>query len=200
MPEQESNEAEWLAWIEVQKSAVTTCIEGDLTGAIKIVDEYLLSSPAPDLARQAIGYRGSLRETQGDLIGAEQDFRKAIEMSEHPDYERFTLEDSVAGLYERRGDLETAAWWYVRALETAAKDPTTSGATALRRLLRLRAPGALNQIEQSLAERVVRQAWHLFRLEGAPDFSNLAATLETIIKAHGRPFSADAPPSPKAAD
>ncbi len=65
-------------------------------------------------------------------------------------------------------------------------------------LLKLRGEKGLNEEEGRLAEKVVKQSWHLLGVEGEPDLADLQATAKKLIEAQGRPFSADRPPSPKA--
>lgn len=198
MSREEATDPGWLAWIEVQKAATRLWMQGDSEAAVGVIDRYLEQEPRLDLKRQAIGFRGSIHEEQGDLGAAKNDFSTAHELSEQADFERYTLLLSLGGIAERRGSFEEADSWYWAALQTAADDPKTSGAGGLLRLLRLRAQRGLTEQERRLAEKVMHQAWSLLRVEGEPDLRDLVATAKKLIEAQKRPFSAERPPSPQA--
>jgi len=190
----QSTDDEWTEWVEVQKAALR---EGELSAGIGVVDAYLQAEPPLDLRRQALGFRGSLRQEQGALNSAKDDFLAARKLAEKPDFERYTLEQSAAAVSQELGQIEEAERWYLEAMKTAVDDPTTSGASALRRLLERRGDRGLSEEEGALAERVVHQAWHLLRLEGEPDLDDLEGTARKLIEAQRSSFSADRPPAPK---
>jgi hypothetical protein len=182
-------------WTEVQKAALR---EESVANGIAVVDDYLRAEPPLDLKRQALGFRGSLNEERGDLAAAKADFLAARELAEKADFERYTLEGSAAAVSQRLGQTAEAEHWCLEALKTAAADPTTSGASALLRLLGLRGDRGLREDEEPLVERVIYQASHLLRVEGEPDLEDLEGTAKKLIEAQRGPFSADRPPTPKA--
>jgi len=182
-------------WTEVQKAALR---EKSVADGVRVIDDYLRATPSVAFKRQALGFRGSLHEEHGDLAAARADFLAARELAEEADFERYTLEGSAAAVSQQLGQLDEAEQWCLEALKTAAADPTTSGASALLRLLGLRGQRGLRNEEQPLIERVVYQAWHLLRVEGEPDLEDLEGTARKLIDAQRGPFSADRPPAPKA--
>jgi tetratricopeptide (TPR) repeat protein len=188
----------WLEWIEIQKAATRLWMQGNFEAAIGEINHYLAQEPRLDLRRQAIGFRGSIHEEQGDLEAARNDFSRAHELSEEPDFERYTLLLSLGGIAKRRGGFEEAENWFLTALQTAAADPKTSGAGALLQLLQLRGERGLTEQEHRLAEKVVYQGWSLLRVVGQPDLTDLIATAKKLIEAKKGPFSAERPPSPQA--
>lgn len=192
-----ATEEQWVAWFDLQQAATQTWFSGALPRAIKMLDEFLLTRPSLPIERQAIGFRGSLHEESGDLQLAREDFRAAVELCERPDFERYTLEESLAALSERLEDYIEAERWSLRALKTAAADPKTSGAGSLLQLLRLRSGQQLSRKERQIVKKVVHQAWSLLRVEGDPDFADLAATAGKLLNAQQGPFSGDHPPMPK---
>lgn len=197
MNPEHSTEEERRRWIEVQKKATEAWISGDIDGALELVSQYLAGVQPPDQRRQAIAFRGDLYEENGDLEAAKNDFGLAHDLSEAPDYERYTLEIALGSVAKKMGHLEAAESWYLKALETAAVDFTTSGGTALRCLLELRGGLSLSDDERRLVEKVVRQSWHLLRVEGEPNLEDLEGTARKLIAAQDRPFSAERPPSPR---
>jgi len=188
----------WAEWFELQRSATQVWFDGSLAQAIEMLDEFVASEPPQAIKRQAIGYRGSLHNEAGDLHLAKADYLAAWELSEEQDFERYTLEESSAAISERLGRSAEAEWWCRKALQTAAADPKTSGSGCLLRLLKLRGRKGLSDEEHHLAKKVVYQAWHLLRVEGQPDLTDLEATCRKLIEAQRGPFSAERPPTPKA--
>lgn len=182
----QEDEEEWITWRTVQKEAVETWISGDIAGAIRLISQYLESSPPKDLRRQAIAFRGDLHEEQGDLDNAKIDLTYAHELSEGPDYERYTLEISLGSIANLQGDTTAADHWYIDALRTASESPATSGGTALRRLLELRKTRGLEGEERQLAVEVAQRSWLLLRIEGEPDLEDLEDTARKLVAAQNR--------------
>lgn len=194
-----STDSEWIEWIELQKSVVKTGFaQGDVPAAIKMLDQYLAGSRPDDLKREALAFRADLFSTEGDLEAAKTDFLSALNLATERDHVRFELEDSVAGISVEQGDSEEADKWFGAALRTAAADPRVAGGGLLLRLLRFRGEDGLTDEEHALFEQVVRQSWHLLRVEGEPDLEDLEGTAKKLIEAQRGPFSADRPPTPKA--
>jgi len=183
----QSTNEEWLSWIETQKKATEIWFAGDIAAAIELIGHYLSQSRPLDLSRQAIAFRGDLHEESGNLEIARASYLAARELSEKPDYERYTLELSLGSVAEKLGDRRSAGAWYLRALETAFLDGTTSGGSALLRLLELRVEQGLSEEERQLAENVVRQSWRLLGVEGEPSLEDLRRAARKLIEAQGRP-------------
>jgi tetratricopeptide (TPR) repeat protein len=195
----DATDSEWLQWIEVQKSATQTwLLSEDLETAITTLDQFLAFACSMDLQRDAIAFRGSLRKEQGDLEKAKSDFSTALAIAEEYGLETSSLEISLAGIFRLEGALLEAEEWSLRALRTAAADPKIAAGGVLLRFLRLRGEKGLSEDERQLVEKVVRQSWHLLRVEGEPALENLQGTAQKLIEAQGRPSSAEHPPSPKA--
>lgn len=190
MSSENGSDPEWAAWLEVQRAATLFWMQGEASAAVAAIDHYLEEKPRVDLSRQAIGFRGSIHEDQGDLEAAKNDFVAANGLSENDDFERYTLLVSLGEIAERRGVPAEADSWYVAALRTAASDPKTSGASALLRLVRLRGREGLTDQERFIAEKVMRQGWSLLRVAGEPDMGDLVATATRLLEAQKRPLSA----------
>jgi tetratricopeptide (TPR) repeat protein len=185
-----SSDSQWLQWIEVQKAATRTWLQGEgLTKAVAILDRYIDSVPPIDLHRQAIGFRGSLHEEQGNLKAAKADFLAARELSDQPDFERCSLEESIASVSAQLGDLGEAERWYWQAIETASIDPRVISGTTLLRFLEIRGTSGLVK-EKQVIESILVQAWRLFESPGAPNLQNLHDAAHQLIEAKRRPNSA----------
>jgi hypothetical protein len=175
---------EWLQWIGVQKIATTAWVEmGDLVRAMAVVSKYLVSAPTLDLRREALAFRGCLLQENHDFGAAISDFIEALAIAEEGGLKRYSLEISLAAVSAQSGDAQGAERWSLAALNTAAADPQECGAGAFLRLLQLRGDRGLQPQEQQLAEKTIRQAWRLFRLEGEPDLKNLTATAQELLQA-----------------
>lgn len=199
MTNTEASNRKWLRWIELQKTATKMWLENeDLPAAIAVLDRYLAEDLPEELRREATAFRGTLYEEQGDFAAAKSDFLSALKFAVEPDHIRFELQDSLAVISRRLRDAKEADIWYRAALQTAAADPRVAGGGFLLRLLKFRGERGLNDEEQQLAQKVIHQSWHLLRVEGEPDLSDLEGTARRLIEAQRGPFSAERPPLPKA--
>lgn len=188
MIQSNSSESQWLHWIEVQKRATSLWFSGNLPEALTFLDGYVESAPALDLKRQAIGFRGSLHQEQGDLQSAKADFLTARGLSEQPDFERCTLEESIAWISAQLGDLMEAERWYWQAIETASIDPRATNGTTLVRFLEIRGTKDLSQAERQVIEGVLAAAWEFRNLPGAPNFQDLRDSVNELIEIQRREY------------
>lgn len=182
----QNSDRDWLEWIEVQKRAARALAEADLVSAINEVEEYLRQEPGAELQGEALGFRALLREDGGALEEAKQDLLAAISLSQPASYQRYTLQLALGSVVEKLGEPDEAASYYSNALETVANDPSTSGGSAVLRLLQHRGDHGLKPEERALASRVIQQSWQFLRLEGEPDLEDLAQAAEALVKAQGQ--------------
>jgi len=138
-----------------------------------------------------------ISQDRGDLHAAKADFIAALESASDRDFVRFELEDTIANVCGELDDSKSTEKWFVAALRTAAADPRVAGGGFLLRFLRFRGARGFSEEERRLVERVVRQSWHLLRVEEQPDLTDLEATCRKLIEAQRGPFSAKRPPTPK---
>jgi len=190
MNQLQSSEAMWQEWLEVQRRAVRAMARADLAAAIVEVEEYLRREPGADLRGEALGFRASLREDNGEFAEARQDLLAALSLSQTGSYQRYTLELALGNIEEKLGEHGQAASWYLQALATVAEDPTTSGGSALLRLLQLQGTHGLRPHDRTLADRVAQKSWKLLLLEGEPDLEDLTRTAELLVEAQGQPLPA----------
>lgn len=181
----ETDDKEGLAWIERQKEVVRHMLKSDLESAVRVLDDYLSKEISMSLRSDALAFRGSVKEDQGTLVAAKEDYLASHSLADPADYHRYVVEICLGSLSRQLGELEEAACWYVRALRTATQDPTTSGSLAIQPLLDLK--GSLTVEETILAEEALGLAWELFHLPGSPDFGDLLSTLRVLKEAEGRP-------------
>jgi tetratricopeptide (TPR) repeat protein len=182
-----STEEEWLRWIEIQKSATHVWLNGSLSRAVEIVNLFIASNPPLDLKRQAIGFRGSLYEEQGDLAAAKSDFLTARNLADSRDFERCSLEEAAAFVSYELGETAEAERWYLEALRTAAADPRASGGSVLSHLLEIRGEVGLTAEERLLAEEVVKEGWRFHELSGSPELHDLRAAAQALVRAQSTP-------------
>lgn len=189
-------ESEWQEWNEVQK-AVTQAglVEDDLSAAIAILNRFLADDLPAALRREVIALRGTLCQEQGDLESAKTDFLAAVRLAAEG-YVRFELEDTLAEISRKLGDIQDADNWYTAALETGASDPRVAGGGFLLRFLKFRGVRGLSHEEHQLAKKMAHQGWRLLRVEGEPDLGDLEGTAKQLVEAQRRPFTAERPPAP----
>lgn len=190
--------SDWQAWIEVQKAATLAgLIDDDLSAAIALLNKYLEGGVPTAIQREAIAYRGTLLQEYGELERAKDDFVAAWRLAEEG-YIRFELENTLAEISSKLGDATEADKWYSAALGTGAADPRVAGGGFLLRFLHFRGERGLSGGERQLAEKMVHQGWHLLRVEGALDLSDLKGAARQLVEAQQKQFSADRPPAPQA--
>jgi len=176
-------EAEWKAWIEVQKAAVRAGLMGDEpSAALALLDQFLETDPAGDIQREAIAFRGTFHQEQGDFASAKADFISALELAEEG-YVRFELQETLAEVSKKLGDTDGTDHWYATALRTGAADPRVPGGGFLLRFLNFRGRQGLSDEERQLAQQMVSHGWHLLQVDGEPDLENLEGTARRLIEA-----------------
>lgn len=183
-----SSDREWLSWVAVQKKALKLKIGGSLEEAIDEITIFLATEQPSDILCDALHFRAMFAEDQGFMELAKADRLKARALAPPASYTKYTIELGLAGLHEKLGEFEEAISWYIEALKTVIRDPTTSGGSAVADLLALREFSALAPEHRELCLKAVRQAWDLFELPGEPDLTNLREAAQTLIEASTRPL------------
>lgn len=156
--------------------------------AISIMDGILSHDLNSELRSEALSFRASISEEQGDFQNAKQTLLEARSFSEEGGYGRYTIELGLGGVSEQLGLMDEATSWYYNALLTCARGVNTSGGTALKHFLKLKNEDRLTGQERVLCAQVVEKSWKLLRLDGEPDLSNLRMTAEALIQAQGKPI------------
>lgn len=188
MPIIMSTDKSWLEWMDVQKRATKALAEADYDSSTAFVNRFLETTTFTDLRSDALAFRAALNEQRGELEKAREDLAAALELVEGG-YQKYSLELSLGRLAEAHSsDLEGARRWYLRAIQTAAKDDTTSAGTALLRFLTARGEQNLLPEERKLVEESMRQSWHLLKLKGEPDLNRLRKMALRLVEAQGEPL------------
>lgn len=173
----------WDMWVEIQKHAIAASSAGEWSRAFETVGQFLSGFPPAELEREALAFRADLQEERGDLVAALSDYLKAHTLSSAPSFQRCTLEESIANIYARLSRRAEAELWFLKALETAAADPTTCGLPALKGICRLRGAFLFSARETPIIEKVVAQCWRIYRLPGEPDLADLGSSAQAIERA-----------------
>ena len=167
-------------WEQMQERLTKAWHQGDLDAAMAEVDGALAQGSSA-VKGQALLYRGMIREEQGDLGRAEQDWASVVTYCGEGSYGRYVAERSLGTACEKLGTPEEALEWYRAALRTCADGGQFSGGQALHGFLRLAAP-ALSPQDEALLRSVVVKSWAVLELPGAPDLRNLTETAEKLAK------------------
>lgn len=174
-------------WDKIQRQAASSMSRRQFAAATQLLTNYLATTESPRTRSEALAFLGSVLEEQSDLEGAIQATLKAHAIASEADYHRYTLELTLGRLFRLLQAPDEALAWYWRALQTAAQDPITSGAAALKSYLQLKGGAELDLEEQLLLRRVISQAWTLFGLLGKPDLTNFVAAADILLMAGNRP-------------
>lgn len=191
MSDANASDERWLVWIEVQKRIRVLVGSGDRSAALDEVNRFLEEEGAPDLRADALATRADLHDESGELAEAIQDLRLARAESKPLSYSRYTLELNLGAVVERAGNREEATQWYREAIQTAMGSGKTSAASAVERLLRIRAESTLAETDRALCEAAVQHAWGVLRQPGVPDLTQLAACARGLVIAQNRPVTRD---------
>jgi len=183
-----STDSEWLAWISLQAHALKLMTTERQREAHSEVSSFLELHLADDTRADALAFRAVISTEQGEIELAKADLLKARSIVTAGSYKKYTIELALGGLSEEAGDSMEAASWYLEALNTVVKDPTTSGGSALVSLLTLKQHASLDPDQQEVCERVARQAWSLFQMPGEPDLTDLGKTARALVQASARPL------------
>lgn len=178
----------WQEWNLVQMRCLKLMAKKDLTAALREINLFLNNTHPSDLQSETLAFRGLIREKMGDILSAKEDLLSAHSHSPQATYQRYTIELTIGRLSQSTYDLEDARSWYISAVETAIKDPSTSGASAVKSLLDIKEASSWSYAEKASCEKAIRQAWALFSLSGDPNMENLKETLQILAEASARPI------------
>lgn len=191
MSHADASDERWLVWIEVQKRIRVLVEAGNRSAVLDEVNRFLEEEGSPELRADALATRADLHAETGEIIEAIQDFRLARAESKPLSYSRYTLELNLGAVVERAGNREEATHWYREAIQTAMGSSKTSPASAVERLLRIRAESTLTETDRILCEAAVKHAWGVLRQPGVPDLTQLAECARELVLAQNRPIPRD---------
>jgi len=115
----------WLEWVEIQKRSLKLINKEDYSGALQELDSFLGSGQPTELESEIFGFRGIVKEEQGEIEEAKQEYLRAHQLSAKATYNRYTLELTLGRLCKQVKNIEEATSWYLRAAQTASEDPRT---------------------------------------------------------------------------
>lgn len=182
----------WREWHLTQRRCLGLMAKKAYPAAIADIDQFLKSA-YPELQSEALAFRGIIKEKMGESHSAKADLLAAHRLSSQATYQRYTIELTLGRLSKLTEDLKDASSWFLRAVDTAIEDPSTSGATAVEGLLDIKEVSSWSSAEKSSCERAIRQAWALFSLPGVPDMDHPKETLQVLAEASTRPLSSTGP-------
>ena len=177
------SEALWEQWTAAQRKALRLLTKRKFPDALAELTQFLCDDYPSELQAEILAFRSVIYEKMGHLTDATNDLEKAHSLSKSGTYQLYTIQLSLGRLAERMLDIPAAASWYLRAIETAKADPSTSGASAIKGLLKTSGLPPWNSEAGKLCERVLKQAWALFALPGEADLENIEGTLERLTEA-----------------
>jgi hypothetical protein len=174
-------------WGRVELRVARLAREGENLAALKELDHFLATEPAPAVVSSALSYRSMVKEEAGDHRGAFEDELQAHALSLPGTYSRYTKELSLGSLSIICGQEEKAISWFLAALNTARDGESISAGAALRKFLELRGEAQLDPAERTLCIEVIRRSWKVLRQSGEPDVTNLMQAANRLRELGSRP-------------
>ena len=149
--------------------------KGDLTSAFSEIDMVLWEGSA-DMKGQCLLFRGMIKEDQGELEDAKQDWLNALAYPRAGTFLRYNLESNIGQVCETLGLREEAVRWYWTALSTCSQGDEFSGHRALVALVTL-SGGQVPSGDNLLFASVSKKSWRVLQLPGVPDLKDLVGTV-----------------------
>jgi tetratricopeptide (TPR) repeat protein len=167
-------------WDHAQQQVVMAWHQGDFTRAFSEIERVLVAG-TDEMKGQSLIYRGMIRESQGALEDAKQDWTDALSYASNGSYARYVSERSLGEVCEKLGLREQAERWYRAALATCVAGRKFSGGLALKAFVKLKGP-RLSKQDETLVVAVAKKSWKALDLKGKPDLTDLGRLAETLAK------------------
>ena|SRR2546422_483532 len=163
---------------DAQQRLMSAWHRGDLTKAFAEIDS-VLGEGTPEMKGQCLLYRGMIRESQGSLDVAKQDWLKALQYGQEGTFLRYELEHRVGEICEKADASEEALSWYRKALRTCSTGRQFSGNRTLTAFLRL-SGDSFSPADNALLASVIQTSWRVLEVPGEPDLIDLAASISAL--------------------
>lgn len=171
-------------WEEAQQLVMVAWHRGDFARALSEIDR-VLGEGTDEMKGQSLVYRGMIRESQGALEAAKQDWSDALSHVGEGTYARYVGERSLGEVCERLGQTDEAERWYRVALATCAAGAEFSGGLALQAFVRLKGQ-QLSRTDKALIAAVAEKSWRALELPGKPDLSDTDKLVATLARDAGK--------------
>lgn len=183
----QESEVAWANWYEfLQKHVVTLMSIGDYHGALSQLDDYLAIERLPEVRSDAVAFRANVRKEMGDSEAAKMDYLEARSLVP-PSYTRYVDELCLGQICRDQGNIDEAANWYRKALDTCLRAKDVSGGTALQKFLEIYRVGSLTAGDRELCLKVVDLSWQVLGLPARPDHENLNRAVSVIKSGEANP-------------
>ncbi len=164
------------SWREVQAKITKAWFTRNYEAAFAQIDSILNSDYGH--VGEVLVLRGMIRESMSDLVGAREDWLKALDVSSG-DYTRYVAQRHIAATCAAQGSPDEARMWYREALRTAVGGEGISAGIALEGFLDLCETPLLAD-DLALAESAARKSWQARQLEGEPDLLDLKSVARRL--------------------
>jgi hypothetical protein len=140
--------------------------------------ETILREGSVEMKGEALLLAGMIRESEGDLKGAQQHWREALLLAPEGTFLRYSLEDELGKISEKT-DAENAVFWYRAALKTCSNGDEFAAIPTLGSFLRLNS-GNISQEDRALVASVLQKSWRVLDLPGGPNPDDLVGSVATL--------------------
>jgi tetratricopeptide (TPR) repeat protein len=158
----------------------TAWSKGDLASAFSEIEKVLREGSA-EMKAECLLYRGEIKDNQGELADAKQDWLNALAYSGEGTFLHYSLERCLGQVCETLGLPEEALRWYRTSLSTCSQGDEFSGHRSLTALLRLTG-GEVPPEDKPTVASVAEKSWRVLQLPGAPDLNDLVGTVSKLAE------------------
>jgi len=163
---------------EVQQIIMSAWHTGDLDGAFAAI-EAVLKDGTGEMKGQCLFYRGMIRQAEGALENAKEDWLQAHHYSAGGTFLRYELERSLGEVCEETHAPQEAQGWYLAALQSCSTGDEFSGNRTLSAYLRL-CGGIVSPEDHALVASVVEKSLRVLQLPGVPDVADLDGSVASL--------------------
>jgi len=156
----------------------TALSKGDLTSAFSEIETVLREGSA-DMKGQCLLLRGEVKDRQGDLAEARQDWMDGLDYAGAGTFLRYCLERNIGRVCHRLGLEEEAMRWYRNAVTTCYRGDEFSGHRALVDLVKLNG-GEISANDRDMYGSVIEKSWRVLDLPGTPNLDDLTGSLSKL--------------------
>jgi tetratricopeptide (TPR) repeat protein len=141
--------------------------------------DAVLREGTPEMKGQCLFYRGMIRQSQGSLESAKEDWLDALRFAQEGTFLRYEFEHNIGKACEESGELEEARSWYRTALKTCSTGEGFSGHRTLTAFIWL-SDGPITPDDNVLLASAIQKSWRVLELSAEPDLIDLAASISAL--------------------
>lgn len=134
-----------------------------------------------EMKAQALWLSGLIKQSSGNLRGAEKDWLKALPFAGEGTFLRHTLQHEIGNALETTGCVEDALSWYRAALATCATGDEFAANPSLVAFLRINGENIAEE-DRQIVNAAIERSWRVLEVEGKPDLKDVAGNITRLAQ------------------